>query len=66
MMARNSLYVRTKSAFPSIFWSTTSDFFAIHGPINTVTASESFDLIILEVAHIGDTVVEILSVISGK
>ena len=43
-----------------------SDFLATHGPINTVTASGSFALIILDTAHIGDTVVDTQSHTSGK
>ena len=41
-------------------------FFAWQGPINTVMASGSFSLIMRETAHIGLTVVEILSFSSGK
>ena len=45
--------------------SATSDFFAIHGPINTVTVSGSIAFNILDTAHIGDTVVDILSIRVG-
>ena len=42
-----------------------ADFLARQGPINTVIASGSCALIIREIAHIGETVVEILSASCG-
>ena len=38
----------------------------MHGPMNTVMISGSFSFSILETAHIGDTVVDILSNSCGK
>ena len=64
-MARASPKVRTKSALPSTDLSAASAFFAIHGPMNTVTVSGSFAFNILETAHIGETVVDRFSTSVG-